>query len=73
MGSVRRISLVGRHDRAQSGDGFGVVPSLPGPSGVGEGFFNGSWGWFKRAVPSPLPYSLPPLPTSGSQFVIATS
>jgi hypothetical protein len=34
------------------------------------GFFNGS---SKGAVPPPLPYSLPPLPTSGSQFVIATS
>ena len=36
MGLVQRISLVGRHKRAHSGGGVGVVPSLPGPSGGGS-------------------------------------
>ena len=63
MGSVRKISLVGKHNMAQSGGGFGVVPSLP--SG---GFFNRSAGGSKGAVPPPLPYSLPPLSASDSQL-----
>jgi len=33
MNSVRRISLVRKHKRAQSGGGCGVVPSSPGLSG----------------------------------------
>ncbi|KIM35749.1 hypothetical protein M413DRAFT_325892 [Hebeloma cylindrosporum] len=72
MGSVRRISLVGRHKRAQSG-GAVVVPSSPAPS-VG-GFFNRGGGGNSKGPgpgavppPPPLPYSLPPLPTSGSQL-----
>ena len=71
MGSVRRISLVGKHKRAQSGGGF-VVPSSPGPSS--GGFFNRSSSGAvfsssgKEPVPPPLPFSLPPLPTSASQL-----
>ena len=66
MGSVRRISLVGKHKRAQSGGGLGVVPSSPGLSG--GMFFNRSGGGSKAVVPPPLPYSLPPLPASASQL-----
>jgi len=54
MNSVRRISLVGKHKRAQSD---GVVPSSPALSG--GGFFNPSSGGGKGADPPPLPYSLP--------------
>jgi hypothetical protein len=61
---------MGRHGRVQSGGGFGAVPSSPGPSGGAS--FNSTGGGSKGALPSPLPYSLPPLPTSGSQSVIAT-
>ena len=38
--SVRRISLVGKHKKAQSGGGFGVVLSSPDLSGAG--FFSTS-------------------------------
>jgi hypothetical protein len=55
MTSVRRISLVGKHKRAQSG---GVVPSSPALSG--GGFFNRSGGGGKGADPPPLPYSSHP-------------
>jgi len=71
MGSVRRISLVGKHKKAQSGGGF-TVPSSPGPSG--GGFFNRSSSGAvfssleNEPVPPPLPFSLLPLPTSASQL-----
>ena len=42
MNSVWRISLVGKHKRAQLDGGFGVVPSSPSLSG--GGFFNRSRG-----------------------------
>ena len=57
MGSVRRISLVGRHKRSKSGALLGEVP--PSPSSA----------FFRQPGPEsvpPVPYSLPPLPGSAS-------
>ncbi|KAF8968624.1 hypothetical protein BDZ97DRAFT_1755279 [Flammula alnicola] len=67
MGSVRRISLVGRHKRTKSGSGIGLPEVPPSPSSA---FFRAS---HSAASPThepvpPLPYSLPPLPASNSQL-----
>ncbi|KAF8180890.1 hypothetical protein BJ912DRAFT_619306 [Pholiota molesta] len=70
MGSVRRISLVGKHKRTKSGSGFGLGSVPPSPSSP---FFSrhassGTPASGRGEVP-PLPYALPPLhATSTSQL-----
>jgi len=74
MGSVRRISLVGRHRRAQSGGGIGVVLCSPGPPGVGGWVLQ----WQQEVIQNKLCHHRCRILSrlsrlQGNQFVIATS
>ena len=66
MGSVWRISLVGRHRRAQSGGGAFVVP--PSPTPPGGGLFHRSGGSSSRKVAAVPSVPAQPDPASSSQL-----
>ncbi|PPQ68512.1 hypothetical protein CVT24_005533 [Panaeolus cyanescens] len=71
MGSVRRISLVGRHRRMKSG-GVPVTNASPPSSARSSSVSrpplpNSSQGHHQR-YPGNLPYTLPPLPGTGSNI-----
>jgi len=71
MNLVRRISLVGKHKRAQSSDGLGVVPSSSGLSG-GD-FFNRHGSGGKRSCPASAAAFPPAPPGFDKSLVVAAS
>lgn len=67
MGSVRRISLVGKHKRTKSGSGLalGSVPPSPSSPFFSRHASSGTPASGRGDVP-PVPYALPPLPASST-------